>query len=621
MITKLFGAFSVKEMHSDGQITELLVPQQIDERYFLVNPDYAFKSEQGSVIIIGSVFGLNETLHLLNLETSIHNPAEAFFSAITDFGAESIKNFYGEFTFVYLSPELTIIGRDLMGGGTPVFYTEQFFSDRLDNFKKIKNFPFNPDFESLLMFLHLCHIPSPKTAIKGVNLLAPGDFLTFRNGKIEVNTFYNFKDLHESFQTNRISIDEAVDEYEKLVKKSIMRRIENRTNVGMLMSGGYDSGSIAYTTRSIYEGKIEGLNIGFKDHPLSETQKAKTLADFYKINFNESFLTGNELNELPKIVEYLDNPYFEVGLILNYFVMKIAKDYHFDVILGGDGSDEMFGGDIKDLALHHLSKKLFLTSFYSLYKELRRFRIFEKNSFLFKTQFQNVRLLDPFRFKSFGFNQSEVKRLNKTGHILPEVDYMKGQKVDIKNFDDQYLKMYFYKVFRHDGTEGVVFKASSMSRRFENPLTFPFTDIDIYNFLKKIDREYKITGSYYDLLKGKTEPKHLQKRYLRSKLPTVINDRTTQGGFIPLQVFFKNSDGNKMVFDTILSSEFTNEFLNKKEVEKFISGFDKGLQNQKAWFWQQQISSAKLINLLVINLWWDIHMNNKKGGVLSDFRK
>jgi asparagine synthetase B (glutamine-hydrolysing) len=621
MKTKLFGAFRRIELLDQKQISELFALKQMGNEYFFQDSDYSFQCDQGSVNIFGKVFGLNETFSTLKPEVSTTNPAEAFFLFIRNFGVDSIKNFYGEYTFVYYSSYKIIIGRDLMGGGTPIFYTKDFFSDRLDNFKKIKGFSFEADLESIMTFVHLCHIPSPKTAIKGVCLLAPGDFLIWENGKITVKTFYDFADLYNSYQKVNITIDEAVLEYESLVKKSIRRRIENKNNIGMLISGGFDSGSIAYSTRSIFDGEITGINIGFKDHPLSESPKAKAIADFYKIKFHETSLIGNELNELPKIVEFLDNPFFEVGLILNFIVMKKSKEFNFDVILGGDGSDEMFGGDIKDLAIHHLSKKLFLTPLFALYKELWRFRVFDKNSILFKTQFQNTRLLDPFTFKSFGFNQFEINRLNKSGNKLQVVDYMKGQTVNVKNFDDQYLKAYYYKVFRHDGTEGVVFKASSMSRMFENQLTFPFTDIDIYNFLKKIDREYKITGTFSQILKGNTEPKHLQKKYLRSKLPNTINDRMTQGGFIPLSMFFKNTDDNKMIYNKILSSQFTNDFLDRKEVERFIMNFDKLIQNQKSWFWYKQINSTKLINLLVVNLWWDIHINSKKGNILSEFDK
>jgi len=616
MKTKLFGGFRTHPR----QFLQTLYTEQSKVNTYFIDPDYSFNSEQVSVNIIGNVFGLKETISRLKLDVSINNPAEAFFHAIKQFGVESVKNFYGEFTFVFISPEKIIIGRNLMGGGPPIFYSNHYFSDRIDNFKT-NGYPFEVDFENLMMFLHLCHIPSPKTAIKGINLLAPGDFLIWENGKITVHTFYDYADLHDSYHKSDISIDEAVIEYEKLVKKSIQRRIENKKNIGMLISGGFDSGSIAYSTRSIYNGEINGLNIGFRDHPISETQKAKALADVYNIKFHELQLTGSELNELPKMVRFLDNPFFEVGLILNYLVMGKAKGFNFDVILGGDGSDEMFGGDIKDLAVHHLTKKLFLTPLFAFYHQLWRFKSFDENSFLFKTQFQNVRLTDPFRFKSFGFNQFEIKRMNKLGLRLPEIDYMKGQKVNDKNFDDQYLKMYYYKVFRHDGTEGVVFKASSMSRMFDNSLTFPFTDIDIYNFLKKIPREYKITGTYSEILRGKTEPKHLQKRYLRSKLPSSINNRITQGGFIPLSIFFKNEATNKLIYDLILSSQFTNEFLERNEVENFIRYFENQLNNQKTWFWHQQIISTKLILLLVVNLWWDINIRSSNGVVLSDFKK
>lgn len=621
MNTKLFGAFKTESILQESQVFDFFSISQTSKNYFILNPDFSFTSGQISVNIIGKVFDLKESLSILQIDASLKNPAEAFLIAIEKFGIESIRRFYGEFTFVFISPEKIIVGRDLMGGGPPVFYNNQYFSDKIDSFKRLKGFSYDVDLESIMTFLHLCHIPSPKTAIKDINALAPGDYLIYENEKIKIGTFYDFNDLKNSFQKSNISIDEAVEEYERLVLKSIKRRIDGTKKIGILLSGGFDSASIVHSIRNIYDGEIEGLTIGFNSHPLSETMQAKALADAYKIKYNETNLLGNELNLLPGIVSFLDNPYFEVGLILNYVVMKMAEKFNFDVILGGDGSDEMFGGDIKEVVLHNLSNKLFLNPLHTLYNKFENFRIFQNNSFLYKTQYQNTRLMDPFSFKSFGFNPFEIKRLNKLGINLPEIDYLKGESPEVKSFDDEFLKLYFYKVFRHDGTENVVFKASSMSRMFNNNLTFPFSDIEIYNFLKEISRTYKITGTYSQILNGKYEPKHLQKRYVRSKLPQNINNRKTQGGFIPLSIFFKNPDHQNLIYKIILSSQFTEKFLDKKEVERFIHDFDNQLKNQKSWFWFQQVNAIKLINLLVINLWWDTHITGKEGTQLSDFVK
>ncbi len=611
MKTKIFGAFHDETFLSEYNNKKLSDYKSEERRVFVLNADYSFKTQHESMYVFGRVYSLKETLDKLKISKSISNPAEAFLIAFDQKGVESIKHFYGEFTFVYISPDKTVIGRDLMGAGLPVFYNENFFSDKLDNFKKLTNFDFEADLENLMIFLHLGHIPSPETAIKSINILPPGDYLIHSSDGFSKKTFYDYTDLHNSFHTETITIDEAVAEYEKIVSKSIKRRIDGKSNIGMLMSGGFDSASIARTIRTIYDGEINGLTIGFGKHPLNETHKSKAMADVYNIKFHETNLNGDELNEIPKIVEFLNNPFHEVGLILNYMVMAKAKSFNFDVILGGDGSDEMFGGDIKDVAAHHWIKNMHLYPLFSLYSKLQKFSVFEKNSFLFKTQFINTRFVDPYRFKSFGFNPTEISRLSKDRIKLPEIEYMKGQKVPDRKFDDKLLKAYYFKVFRHDGTEIVVFKAAAMARMFESPLTFPFADIDIYNFLKKIDRKYKITGTYSEILTGNTEAKHLQKKYIRSKLPQSINDRATQGGFIPLTIFFKNKNHNKIIYEIIKSSDFTSKFLNKKMVEKFINEFENMQKKTGLWFWYMEINSCKLINLLVLCLWWDLKMNNK----------
>jgi asparagine synthetase B (glutamine-hydrolysing) len=327
MNTKLFGAFNAEFIVQEAQIFDYYSVIQTDKNYFILNPDFSFTTDVTSVNIIGKVFDLKETLGTLQIDTSIKNPAEAFLIAIERFGVESIKKFYGEFTFVFVSPKQTIIGRDLMGGGVPVFYNHKFFSDKIDSFKRLKGFSFDVDLESMMTFLNLSHIPSPKTAIKDISVLAPGDYLIYENKTLITATFYDFNDLKNSFHKSNISIDEAVEEYERLVKKSIKRRIEGSKKIGVLLSGGFDSASIVHSVRSIYDGEIDGLTIGFNGHPLSETPQAKALADAYKINYHETNLLGHELNELPGIVSYMDNPYLHVFYV-SQILEKLLKVFH-----------------------------------------------------------------------------------------------------------------------------------------------------------------------------------------------------------------------------------------------------------------------------------------------------
>src|SRR5213078_201381 len=83
------------------------------------------------------------------------------------------------------------------------------------------------------------YTPSPYTILKGVRKLAPGTKLVAQNGSCEVTRWYNFKPT--PFAPAK-SPDEAREELLVLYKQAIRRQLISDVPVGLLLSGGIDSG-------------------------------------------------------------------------------------------------------------------------------------------------------------------------------------------------------------------------------------------------------------------------------------------------------------------------------------------------------------------------------------------
>src|SRR5271156_3979177 len=95
------------------------------------------------------------------------------------------------------------------------------------------------DATSLSLFLRYRFTPSPYTILKGVKKLAPGTKLTVQHGVCEVSRWYRFKP--EPFAPSK-SPSEAKEELLSLYKAAVKRQLISDVPVGLLLSGGIDSG-------------------------------------------------------------------------------------------------------------------------------------------------------------------------------------------------------------------------------------------------------------------------------------------------------------------------------------------------------------------------------------------
>ena len=92
---------------------------------------------------------------------------------------------------------------------------------------------------SLSLFLRYRYTPSPHTIFKGVQKLAPGTKLVAENGHCEVSRWYRFKPTpHATPRSARQAQDELLDIYQRAIRRHLISDVP----VGLLLSGGLDSG-------------------------------------------------------------------------------------------------------------------------------------------------------------------------------------------------------------------------------------------------------------------------------------------------------------------------------------------------------------------------------------------
>src|SRR6267154_3055958 len=206
------------------------------------------------------------------------------------------------------------------------------------------------DTTSLNLFLRYRFTPSPHTILKGVQKLAPGTKLTVENGVCQVSRWHRFKP--EPFTPTK-SPAEAQEELLSLYKAAIKRQLISDVPVGLLLSGGIDSGmllALMNLNGSSWPTYTVGYGTSFADDELADAEETARVLGSKHTSINITKATFEEA--LPKIVATLEEPIAASSIVPMYFVCQRARQ-DVKVALVGQGPDELFGGYKRHLGVRY----------------------------------------------------------------------------------------------------------------------------------------------------------------------------------------------------------------------------------------------------------------------------
>jgi asparagine synthase (glutamine-hydrolysing) len=206
------------------------------------------------------------------------------------------------------------------------------------------------DATSLSLFLRYRFTPSPYTILKGVKKLAPGTKLTVQNGVCEVSRYYQFKP--EPFAPAK-SPAEAGEELLSLYKRAIKRQLISDVPVGLLLSGGIDSGlllALMNLNGTSWPTYTVGYGSTFDDDELVDA--AETARVLGSKHSSVTITRSTFEHALPKIVATLEEPIAASSIVPMYFVCERARQ-DVKVALVGQGPDELFGGYRRHLGVRY----------------------------------------------------------------------------------------------------------------------------------------------------------------------------------------------------------------------------------------------------------------------------
>jgi len=280
-----------------------------------------------------------------------HSDTEIMLAAIVEWGLRAaLPRFVGMFAIALwdrVERRLWLI-RDRMGV-KPLAWTLQgrrlLFASELRAFRAV-GAAAEVDRDALALYMARACVPAPWTILQGVRKLEPGCLLSIgaNEGEPRIERWWSLREIAERGETFRGGEVEAVDELERLLRDSVRRRMVADVPLGVFLSGGVDSSTVAALMQAESGRPVRTFTIGFREAAYDEARDAAAVARHIGAAHEELILGESDaLAVAPLLGAMFDEPFADSSQIPTYLVSRMARR-HVTVALSGDGGDELFGG-------------------------------------------------------------------------------------------------------------------------------------------------------------------------------------------------------------------------------------------------------------------------------------
>ncbi|MBI1850094.1 MAG: asparagine synthase (glutamine-hydrolyzing) [Planctomycetes bacterium] len=295
----------------------------------------------------GEVYNFDEVRRSLESRGArfhTRSDTEVVLRACEAHGPEALASLRGMFAFAYFdsTERRLLLARDRLGV-KPLYYraTDEaivFASEP----KAILAFdpaaPRTLDEVALDHFLTFEYVPAPRTLWREIRKLAPGHFLEWRAGRVEVRRYWELR-----AGPPPASEKVAADALRAQIADAVRGELVSDVPVGVLLSGGIDSSTVAAFVERAAPGTLRTFSLRIPDSGYDESSHARMVADALSAQHTEIDVTAHPSEVLDDLVRAFDDPVSDSSIFPTYL---LARETHraVKVVLSGDGGDELFAG-------------------------------------------------------------------------------------------------------------------------------------------------------------------------------------------------------------------------------------------------------------------------------------
>jgi asparagine synthase (glutamine-hydrolysing) len=228
-----------------------------------------------------------------------------------------LKEVEGDFSFMIAEPERIIAGRDPIGV-QPLYYGENRTVAALASNRKA---------------LWKLGIEKPLSFPPGHLAFVSREGFKFKPVKTLVYS-----------EPKRVTMQKAAETLQKLLERSVRKRVSGTKEIAVAFSGGLDSSVVAFLA-SKCRVNVHLIHVSLENRP--ETEEAKKAADELHLPLQVYLFREADVEKVVsrvvELIEEADPVKVSIGVPF-YWTAEKASEAGFRVLLAGQGADELFGG-------------------------------------------------------------------------------------------------------------------------------------------------------------------------------------------------------------------------------------------------------------------------------------
>jgi len=417
------------------------------------------------------------------------------------------------------------------------------------------------DPQGLFNYIYFHSIPAPGTIFKGINKLDAGERLAWSSGEI----LRERRLIETPGERVETSLSDLSAQLRHELESAVSRAQETASRPGAFLSGGLDSSTVAGYLAKAHP-QAPTFSIGFDAAGYDEIEFARIASNHFGTNAHEYYVTPDDVcDAVEDVVGSFGEPFGNSSAIPVYFCARLAKEHGVDLMLAGDGGDELFAGNFR------YKKQMLFEHYCSLPRFLRRSFI---EPLLLQTGLGRLPLASkgasyvrqaliplPDRLQSYNFLHRHDPAQVFDERFLGAVKTSEPLDLWRKEWDcypdadsiDRMLAL-DWKFTLHDND---LVKVNSMCRLAGVEVAYPMLDEALIRFSTRVPSDLKLKNG---------ELRWFYKQALREFLPAEIINKKKHGFGLPFGIWLRNHAGLRLVSERALQSlaergVFRGEFL------------------------------------------------------------
>jgi asparagine synthase (glutamine-hydrolysing) len=309
--------------------------------------DQPISNEDGTVVVVqnGEIYNYRDLMRELRRAGHAfrtHCDTEVLVHAYEEWGTRFVERLRGMFAIAVWDERerRLVLARDRYGI-KPLYYRagdgELAFASELRALPRGEI-----DLDALECFLAFNSIPAPYSIFRDIRKLPQGHVLVWSDGIVSLERYARPAPANAS-EVRDDDEAELIEELRARLRDSVRAHLVSDVPVGVLLSGGVDSCTLAALAAEEATYPLRTFSIGFEERSFDELVDARRVAERYGTVHRELVLRPDAALLLPALAEAFDEPFADSSALPTYLVSQLAVE-DVKVALSGEGGDELFGG-------------------------------------------------------------------------------------------------------------------------------------------------------------------------------------------------------------------------------------------------------------------------------------